>query len=870
MKKIILSLFVVTAGFLALILGSIYLTDYSKIYTDFTTSAKISNTNISQINYKIHNFPVPTLVIDEIKEDKKIELKNIKIKFSLWSILSFNHKISDIEIDQVIIHLSNDDVNYIDHDEFIAELIKKETLSVSAKIGKLIFVESDKDVPLVIENFMFSGNKEATKFTGKLSSVGNLKGVFIRNSDQINFNLELDNPGYHVELKEIYEKFLLKSGKMEITTSVLAKELISLLPDFVNLSEESVSDEEVKITLDIVPLNNWVNFKNIVIQSKSIQGSGEIALSKNKQDLSDVKINFTKIDLDSWSKNKNVANNNQGNLPYSSDIINKMAFSHNKTRVTISAKEIVLSPNNIVTDASLSFLNQDGQVQIEDLTGGFDKNGGFRVNGIVSENSFRSLFKGRIAINHKDLNDLAEFIGGPKVRTKNNIPYSLISDIKFSSVDISMQNLLIKTDSSEITGSFSTKFIGNSPRTNANLKINKVNLDKEDLPLLNYLYNYALELTEDSKKEDYLNKFIPLREINSISDYDIGFDQLTLNNKLYKNVNFNLSLVPGQIKLENLSLNDGKNYADMTLELIASAIKPSFNIIIHSGVLEVDFLSPRSISELRKKILEKFALDKVDLSVNFNLDKVYQGDFTLGRVMLIAKNNKTLFEISKFDADLLGGRMYSTGSILLEPYTINFVYGLNSVIINEVAKLMPSGFLETGGVISTSGMWSTNGNSLEEQLYNLYTKSNIVTKDITVSNFSIDEIVQAAAAPDYNVKTFKDDMKQALLTGKTEISELKADIELTKGLFSFKNIAFKTKYTSGVAAANFNLYDMNIDLSSVFSFYLSKPSYGKSYKDYATAQLTLKATGNLLTPKKEADTKEFEDLLNAVNTVKKN
>ena len=44
---------------------------------------------------------------------------------------------------------------------------------------------------------------------------------------------------------------------------------------------------------------------------------------------------------------------------------------------------------------------------------------------------------------------------------------------------------------------------------------------------------------------------------------------------------------------------------------------------------------------------------------------------------------------------------------------------------------------------------------------------------------------------------------------------------------------------------------MNIDLSSVFSFYLSKPSYGKSYKDYATAQLTLKATGTLLTPKKE-------------------
>ncbi|MFK7967681.1 MAG: AsmA-like C-terminal region-containing protein [Rickettsiaceae bacterium] len=830
--------------------------------------AKINASNTSQINYKIHNFPVPALVIDEIKEDGKIELKNIKIKFSLWSVLSFNHKISDVEIDQVIIHLSNDDVNYIGHDEFITELINKKALNVSAKIGKLIFVESDKDVPFTIENFIFFGNEKTTKFNGELSSVGKLKGEFIRNLDQINFNLDLDNPGYHVALKEIYEKSMLKSGKIEIITSVLARELVSLLPDFVNLSDELVSDEEVKISLDIVPLNNWINFKNIVIQSKSIQGSGEIALSKNNQDISDVKINFSKIDLDSWGEKKDVDDDNENNIPYSSDIINKLAFNQN-TRVTISAKEIILSPDNIVTDASLKFLNQDNQVKIEDFFGAFDKSGGFRVNGIVSENSFRSLFKGRIAINHKDLNDLAEFIGGSKVRTENKIPYSLVSDIKFSSVDVSMQDLLIKTDSSEITGSFSTKFIGNSPRTNANLQINKVDLDKKDLPLLNYLYNYALGLTENSKKEDYLNKFIPLREIDSINDYDISFDQLTLNDNLYKNVKFNLSLIPGQIKLENLSLSDGKNYADMTIELIASAIKPSFDVRIHGGVLEVDFLSPRSISELRKQILEKVALDKVDLNVNFNLDKVYQGDFVLGRVILKAKNNKTLFEISKFDADMLGGRMYSTGSVLLDPYTINFVYALNSAIIPEIAKLMPSGFLETGGVISTSGMWSTNGDSLEEQLYNLYTKSNIITKDITVSNFSIDNIVKAAAAPDYNIKAFKDDMKKALLTGKTEISELKADIELTKGLFDFQNMTFKTKYTAGAAAARFNLYNLNIDLSSVFSFYLSKPTYGRSYKDYATATLTVKATGNLLTPKKEADTKEFEDLLNAIMTVKK-
>lgn len=169
-------------------------------------------------------------------------------------------------------------------------------------------------------------------------------------------------------------------------------------------------------------------------------------------------------------------------------------------------------------------------------------------------------------------------------------------------------------------------------------------------------------------------------------------------------------------KLENLSLNDDKNHIDATIELVASSLRPSFRITIHGGAIEVDFLSPRAISELRQYILANYALDKVDLNMNFMLDKLYQGDFSLGRVIFKAKNNKALFEINKFDADIFGGRISSSGSILLDPYTINFVYALNSASIPKIIKLMPPGIIESGGVISANGMWSTNGNSLEEQL----------------------------------------------------------------------------------------------------------------------------------------------------------
>jgi hypothetical protein len=85
-----------------------------------------------------------------------------------------------------------------------------------------------------------------------------------------------------------------------------------------------------------------------------------------------------------------------------------------------------------------------------------------------------------------------------------------------------------------------------------------------------------------------------------------------------------------------------------------------------------------------------------------------------------------------------------------------------------------------------------------------------------------------------------------------------------------KDIGFKTKYTAAAASASFNLYNLDIDLISVFSFYLSKPAPGRSYTDSTPAKIALKATGNLFAPKKEADTKELEDLLSAIVAAKKN
>ena len=220
--------------------------------------------------------------------------------------------------------------------------------------------------------------------------------------------------------------------------------------------------------------------------------------------------------------------------------------------------------------------------------------------------------------------------------------------------------------------------------------------------------------------------------------------------------------------------------------------------------------------------------------------------------------NRTQNEYKKMQAGVA-----SSGSVLLEPYTLNFVYALNSARIAQIAKLMPPGFVNSGGALSASGMWSTNGEKIEEQLYNLYTKSNVITKDITVSNISIDNFIRLLGVPNYNIASFSSDLKNALLTGKTDISDLKTSLELSKGIFKMPNLAFKTKYSAGSGSVIFDLYKFNLDANSIFSFYLAKPKYGRSFTDYSPTKMTLKAVGNLFSPKKEADTKELLELLNS-------
>ncbi|NRB10108.1 MAG: hypothetical protein HRU35_00595 [Rickettsiaceae bacterium] len=839
---------------------SVAVTDYDEIYQEFMKTSRISEESFKDIKVRVIKFPMPYIRIATAKEENKVELEKIEIKFSFFSFLKFDPKISDINVKNAKIYLKHDDVSLLNHDEFIAELINKDALNISTNIETLTFVESDDDVPLVIKDFDYSGWNDNFKFSGKVHEVGKIEGSVSKNlvdeKPHIDWDLYITGNGYSFKLNEKYVNSILTSGNGEIHTSNLPNKISKLFPDISDLSQKFNSKEDVKITFNISSTNNWLVITNIAIDSESLKGSGNMSFSKIDTDLDEIKFDFAKIDIYNWSKgdDKDVTSFN-----YAS----KAKFDFNKKHLSldITAQHIQLDENNALSDLEIKSTLKDGKFNIDKCIAVIDNTGKFNATGVITQNSFRNLFNGKVVLNHRDLNDIAEFIGNKEIRATNPIPYSLSADIKLSSVDVSLQNLIIKTKDTEITGNVSTKFIGNTPRTNASLKFSHVNFAEDSLPAFAYIYNYVNSLTDGMKSDDYLNKFIPLRKIQSVGNYDITFKQLIFKDKKYQDVNVNLTLAPAFIKLDNLYVSDGTNFIDTDIDITAQGIKPIIKILINDGIIKGNILSPQSLLDLRNKMLNDYALDKIELDLNFYLSRYYQNGLTLDNIIFKANNNNNLFNISKFDADVLGGKFSSSASVLMEPYTINLVYALNSASLKEIAKLLPKDFLKSGGAISANGLISTNGDKLNEQLYNLYTKSTILAKNLTINDFSIDELIEKTNSADYTISELDKDIKKTLLTGSTEIADLKTELTLTKGVFTLSDLVFKTKYTAGSGNANINIYDFNIDLATIFSFNLNRARTGRAFTEQMPGQITLKATGSVFSPKKEADSKSLREIL---------
>ncbi|ABV73675.1 hypothetical protein A1E_03720 [Rickettsia canadensis str. McKiel] len=859
-KKITASIIICFSLLLFIIFSALSFVNYNSVTNNLTSHLGIAKENIRKI--KMNKFPLPYLIIELIREEGKLDLEQIKIYFSLWSLITFNPKINKIDILDAKFYSNSNLLNIYNHEELIKNFFKYKLQDINLNVTNLSIINKQDYSILNFNNCILKKENALSSFKTTSNYIGKISGSINKHDDTVAFSLNIDNNDYGFKLSQIYKDFKLTSGSGEYQLKNLASVIYSILPDLKLLFNKFNQNEAVNVKFNIANNEDEIELKDIVIASSFITGNGFVHIAKNDHITTNVKLDFHKIDLSS------LISPNAGGTFHTDRSNIRFIFADKLLKTDVKINEIILSNNEALEKIVFSSNLLKGTLKINEFSGNIKSGGEFKLTGSVTQNAVRSMFDGQLYLQHNDINSLLNILGFNDVTIKEAIPFSLSSDLKLTLIDLFCKNLLLKTDNFNLSGNFSSKFIAQTPRLDATLNISSLDLSSQTYPIISPLIAFTKNLTKDMKAIDYPSKFIPIRTIGYLANLDILIDSVKYNDHIFDKMNLLAKITPANIKISNLDFKTAHSYLSTSWNLDVSSVLPSLTIEIKDGNLTItDLLSPAGMLNLRNKLVNDYSLDKAILQVSGMLSTLSQDDLILTNVKFYIANNNNLLQFNNIEAELLGGKFQGSGNILLEPYSISFVYALNTIDLDKVLALIPKQiFTAMSGAVSISGSLGTNGHTLQSQLYNLTTKSQFAINNIDINNFAIDAFIEKINTPDYKVENLDKDINNAITTGQENIRGISGDIELQKGIALLKKVKFATQYSSGVASFAINIYNFDMDASSILSFYvpgrLVKLNTSNTSSDKDTlAHLSIKMQGSIFAPKKTLDSSELKKLL---------
>ena len=863
-KKIIAGVIVSCSLLLFIFFGALSLVNYNKVADNFTHSLGINAKNIGKI--KINKFPISYLTIESVREEGKVDLEETKAYFSFWSLIKFNPQISELKILDAKIYSDFGTLNIYNNEDLIKKFFEYKFQDINLNITNLSIINKQDYSIINFANCLLKKETLSSNymFEATSSQVGNISGLINNDGNIVNFSFNIDNNDYNFKLSQTYKDFKLEGGKGEYKIKNLASVMYNILPDLNHIFNKINQIEPINIKFNILNANNEIQLKDIIVESSSISGNGNINIAQNGNTTSEVKLNFSKIDLSKiFSSNSAVTfNTAPSNI--------RFIFADKLLYINIAIDEMILGNDNTLEKVIFTSSLLNGTLKIDEFLGNLKQGGEFKLVGNVTQNSIRSMFDGQIYLKHNDVNSLLNILGFNSVTVKDPMPFTLSSELKLTLIDMFFNNVSLKTDKLNISGNFTGKFIAQTPHLNATLSISSLDLAGQNYPIISPLIQFIESLSKDMKSLDYPSKFIPIRTNPYLANLDIGVDSVKYKDQVFDKINLLAKITPASIKISNLDFKTKNNYLSTSWSLDASSILPSLNIEIKDGNLNTDLISPKELLNLRNKLVNDYSLDKVTMQIYGKLSSLTQGELVLKNIKFYIVNNNNLLQLNNIEAELLGGKFQGSGNILLDPYSFNFVYALNTLDLDKISALLPKIFHMTGGVISINGNFSTNGNTLESQLYNLTTKSQFAINSININNFNIDSFIEKINTPNYNVQNLDKDINTAITTGQEKVTDISGEINLQKGIAILKNVNFATQYSTGAASFTVNIYNFDMDSSTMLSFYIPKglvksdaslANSNNSNDQNILSNISMRMQGNIFNPKKTFDSSELKKLL---------
>lgn len=583
----------------------------------------------------------------------------------------------------------------------------------------------------------------------------------------------------------------------ENNTAIIAKgtgkisNIYSLLNNYIEIPEESenvLPSTDIKLNFDIKLSDDQLQINNLSIHSDKMNGQGVGAISLI-EDFSNIKINFSNISL-----------------------------------VDDSLENI---------DFALTL--KDSHLYLDQLSGNIASGGEFKIVGDFTIDNNVPIFLGHLDLKHNNINVFVSKMQLNHFTSSIDAIFNCSSDIKITPIEFSTKNMNMNVGEIIISGVNSFKIIGTLPRITSEVQISGFDYNKET-PIISPLIRYFVSLKDGMKEQDYVGKFIPLREVKSIGFFDITLDKPVIGDITVDIIKLSGNFLSGKIVVDSFEYKSDTTNLTGAIELSTSLLMPSFAVKINGGNINMNVINLNNILALNKTLYEDYDLSKIKLSCDINMDSVIRNDIEYKNVKITAYTAENAIIVSNASLNCLTSSIITNGNIGISPdITFDFGYAYNSFNINDVLSYIVSG-LDVNGLVSSNGRISTYGSNVAELLYNLNITSKFVADSLKINGYDIDNVINKINNPGYifdNNKSMalqtsstyafsplEKDLENATSSGNTTLSKVRGDMKMNLGSIIVDNLEFVTAKSKGNLHMYYNIYNNELHLQSNVNFSL--------------------------------------------------
>lgn len=644
--------------------------------------------------------------------------------------------------------------------EFINLLSADATSEVA--IGK-IEVEKFPALKLIAYDIKIPGVLEADKMIVNFSF-----SSILQRKPRIT-NIEVHQAGLDFNLLAQYDGDKLSYGKATIRTGHIAQ-FLKNYPDLQELMRATVPAHTTDLNFDLVASDEYLTLANLSINSSVLKCSGEIAITRVATSNSKMKLICDKVQL----KDEALSS------------------------VTISGHS-----------------DQNGLL-LKTASGNIASGGSFDLNGYLTKNAYRSAFEGRVSFKHNDINAALSKLGFESLAVNNAAVTEIESDFKITPVEFLLDNIKGQIGSLGISGSSNIKLIGDMPRLFMNVNVSGFDSSLE-YPAVTPMLNYFYSLFQGTEDRNYIAKFVPIRNINYLGNYQISLISPVIAGKAAGSLDISGNVSVGKVEVTTFDYSSGDEHLEGSMSLNTVSLKPIFNFSIKDGSLSTDSLKVANLLTLNSS-LQNADLTKVSLTADISLDFLSQDSVKFEEVKIKLQNDGNVVAIPYLKATLGDSDIQINGTVTLaSPVNINLAYIYNSVDLSKISPFFGSN-LDLKGIANFAGIISTNGTSAEELLYKLSTKSKFIATQIDVKNFGIDNLIIKLSNLNYDKRKLDEDLKSAGTSGSTSLNSVTGNFTMDSGTVELKNVMLASQYTSATFEFVYNIYNQEYRYSSLWSF----------------------------------------------------